>query len=476
MNRRQRRANDPSIQQKKEVYKLSNAGGYGVTMPNAAPATGMRPQVNPFMVPKKSGLNVFSQTFPNVYYVEWNLTTWRQACEQAIRMGYPISYAALTSWTFECSPFVQSLFRELEIGISNVPIAFFDSKGNTIDELTTEICQKKWFKDLLKEAIHSNFWGFSCINFDPIEGKIYKYPMQDIDPINRFLKQGTFNFSDGLRIEEHANLLFFQPSTNYESFLGWMQPITRSFIQMNLNKNNWVGAGRRLAFPLMMVGYQQADQQTNSLGEMYNPSKLDAETILAEADPTNGICYPYTIGPDGKMIKALDVDFADTKANAQAYKLYSDFNKEEKNDIREMIMTSTLTSSGGDKGSYSLGSIHMDKYESAISYTIENACAMLNDEFLRKLRVFYKNIPKDVYLAPNKAKEWSLDEVVKVVPILEKSGKKLTSKFFENMGLGEDFIKDAPITEKETPEFIEPETEMATNVKRTLFGGFKKKS
>ena len=475
MGRRERRQNDPQIRARAERFK-GGAGGYGVNLPGAKPAQGQHPQVNPFMIPKAAGLNIFSQTLPNSYYVDWNLQTWREACDQAIRMGLPVSYAALTSWTYECSPFVQSLFRELEVAISKIPIAFFDDKGNINEQLTSDICEQKWFRDLVKETIYANFWGFSCINFDPVEKKIYKYPMQDVDPINRFLKQGTYNFDDGIRIEDQANLLFVQPSTSYESFLGWMQPITRVFIQMNLNSNNWVAAGRRLAFPMMTVGYPQADNLKDVDGNLYNPFKAQAEAVIANADPTNGMVYGYTIGPDGKIVKSLEINYEGTGANAQAYKLYSDFNKEQKDDIREMIMLSTLTSSGGKVGSQALGRVHQDKYEDVIRYTIDQACAELNENWLIKIKQFYNGFPDGIQLKANKAKEWEIDDVVKLVPVLKESGKKFSDQFFENMGLGSDYLEDAPVQPTGEPSFNEPEAEMATQEKRSFFGSIKKKS
>jgi len=88
--RRQRRA---ALQ-----AQFSTGGGYGDGNKISRPASGMAPGVNPFMIPKSSGLNIITQAFPDNYYVEWDLSTWRAACDQAQKMGYPISYAALVNW------------------------------------------------------------------------------------------------------------------------------------------------------------------------------------------------------------------------------------------------------------------------------------------------------------------------------------------------------------------------------------------
>ena len=464
MTRRERRASDPEIQKKRETLGIqpgvtaqqygfgmpinttTPGGGYGIGNPGAMPASGQQPMVNPFMIPKDSGLSVISKTFPNNYYTAWDLSAWRAACEQAIRMGYPVSWAAMCAWTFESSAFVQSLFRELEVAVARIPIIFKDLKGNKIDELTTEICDKKWFRDLFKEGIFSKFWGFSVINIDPINEAIYKYPMQDVDPINRMLKSNTFAFYDGLRIEENANLLFFQPSTSYEAFLGWMQPITRAFIQMNTNNTNWMAAGRRLAFPIMMVGYPQDDTQTDRAGNPINAYRNQAEDIIKNSDPTNGLAFPYTIGPDGKMVRSIDVSFADgggTGAGSRQ-KIYQDFNNEQKQEIREMILLGTLSSSAGTTGSYALGSVHMEKYQMAIEHMVDETIALLNKEFLHKLKYFYKGFPDGVVLGVEEAKEYDISEIKQWADILKESGKKLSTAFFEKAGLSEEDIEDAP--------------------------------
>lgn len=467
-------ATSKARRERREQARLNGGGGYGWGNPGAKPSSGQTTHVNPFILPKEMGLSAISKTFPNNYYVEWNLTTWRQACEQARNMGYPISYAALTSWAYESSSFIQSLFRELEVSVSKIPILFKDDKGNTIEEVSKELTEKKWFRDLFKEVIFANFWGFSAINFDPIGEKIYKYPMQQIDPINRFLKENTFNFYDGMRIDEHPNLLFVQPSTNSESFLGWMQPITRAFIQMNLNNNNWTQAGMRLAFPLLTVGYPQNDGGIDSYGNEVNPYKTQAETIAANINPSEALVYPFVRDINGNVQKTIEIDSEGGMASGAgtAFKIFSEFNAEQKNEIREMILLSTLTSSAGKVGSQALGNVHMEKYESVIQYTVDTAIAILNDEFLKKIKVHYNNFPEGRF-AIDKAKQWDLEEIKTLAPILEKSGKKFTSNFFEAIGLNPEFIEDTTTELEPESTFVEPTVKMATD--RSLLGSILKK-
>ena len=458
-----------------ELTQLANqGGGYGLGFPNAKEAGGQRPTTNPVMQPKTAGLNLTTKVFPSNYYREWNLTTWRAACEQAMRMGYPIDYAAMTTWVFNCSPFIQHLFREIAIGIENSPVFLFDAKGNKIDEWSEELCSQSWFNTLRKEMIYAWFWGFSGLNFDPLKKEVYKYPQQNIDPINRFLKQSSFNMYDGINFDEYLNLLFVQPSTNYESFLGWMQPICRDFIQMNQNNNNWIAAGERMAYPLMEVYYPENSVGQDETDQTVNEYKLEAQNIAANANPQNAIVAPYTRNVDGTINKTIEVEYTTaTQGTAGAYRIYKDFNEEKKDDIMQMILLSTLTSSVGSKGSLALGDIHMQKLEQGIKSLVTWHVDELNKSFLGKIAQFYKNFPADAKFGTNKAKQYKLLEIKTMSEILTANGKQLTTEFFIDQGISPEYIEDGPVeTIKNNPN-EDKKVEMAT--KPGIFTGLKKK-
>ena len=466
MSRRERRLHDTEVQKKKAEFeknasmgplgdipsmtgsvwdKSGQGGGWGLGNPDAKPATGQRPATNPFMIPKAAGLTIQSQTYPNNYYVEWNLSTWRQVCDQVIRLGYTYPYATLVSWVYECSPFVRSLFRALGAAIGRVPFQIIDKKGNVLQDWTKELCQKPWQKEMDKEILFSHFWGFTGLNYDPIKGQVYKYPMQDIDPINRMLRQNTFAFYDGAKFDDYANLLFIQPSTSQESFLGWMQTIARMFIMMNLNLNSWAGAGKRLAFPMLAVGYPQNDgaMDPDTLATI-NPYKVQAENIAANIDPSKGIVFPYTLDERGNIIKSIQVEFEKPGTSASAHNIFKDFNDTAKDEIREFILGGTLTASAGSVGSRALGEVQERKFESVIDDLLEWILAFKNATQLPKLLQFYKNAPDGISFAIDQTKEWSLEEMKQLSEIVTKNGKRLSSTFFEAAGIPPEFLEDAP--------------------------------
>jgi hypothetical protein len=490
MGRNDRRRNDPEVQKRREAHLAGvgssspipsgkggsgTSGGWGVGNTKTQPATGNRPAVNPFMTPKGAGLNIISQTFPSNYYVSWDLSAWRSACDQAVKMGYTMALATMYSWTFESSPFIQSLFRALGSPIGKIPFLFVDEKGKELPEWTDELCNKSWQKELRKEIALAHFWGFSGLNIDPVNGKIYKYPQQDIDPINRLLKASTYSFNDGANFSDHENLLYVQPTTSYEGFLGWLQPITRSFIQMNQVKNNWSAASRRLAFPLMTVGYPQNDGAVDqATGIETNPYKTQAENVIANGDPSKGLVYPYTLDHNGHIVKALNIEFEKTGTNAKAHEIFKDFNEDEKNEIREMILGGTLNSSTAKSGSRALGEVHGDKLETIILDLTEFVETYLNDEYLKKIKKFYKNFPNGKFVA-NKAKQLSIEDITSLASVLQESGKRFTDSFFEANGLAREFFEDAPVPTGKPFQNDDDEDELSAVIASKSLLGLKKK-
>lgn len=450
----------------------SGTGGYGSGTKGAKPAGGTRPGVNPFVIPKTVGLQNTTQAYPSQYFVEWNLSTWRMACDQAIKQGYPIAYATLTTWAFECSPFIQALFNKLGTALDKIPFFVVDEQGNEVPEMTKELCSKPWHMQLRKEIVFAYFWGFSGLNFDPNKGKVYKYPQQQIDPINRMLKEDTFSFYSGTNFDDSDNLLFVQPSTNYESFLGWMQPITRSFIQMNVTSNNWVAAGRRLAFPVMTVGYPEDDGALDPNGNAINPYKTDAVAVAANLDPTQAQVYPYTIDAKGNVIKSVLIEFEKPGTGANMHRIYQEFNAQEKADIQEMIFGRSLSNNGGKGGNRALGEVEERALDDVILGLLEFVVAVLNNDFKPKISKFYNNLPDNWEFQYNKSKQLTIADIVAISGVVVSNGYKLTDEFFEAQGLSKDFIEKAPTPDEQPGKEVippkQPELQMA-GLKKKFF-------
>lgn len=444
-------------------------GGFGTVQPGTKTATG-NPLVNPFFIPKQSGQNIGSWVYPSQYIVEWDITRAREACDQAIKMGYTQQYATLTSWVYEKSPFVQSLFLKLGAAMDRVPFYIVDKKGEEIPELTDSLCNQQWQIKLRREILYSYFWGFSILNFDPIEGKCYKYPMQQIDPINRMLKANTFSFYDGAQVDEYPNLLFIQPSDNYEAFLGWMQPISFAFVEMNENNDNWIAAGRRSAYAQTVVYYPQDDGSLDPItGLPRNDYKQQAINISTNMNPKVGLVAPYTLNDKNEMQKSIVLESEKNGNSAQAYKIYTEFNQEYKSDIQTLVFGRSLTGgSSGKSGNRALGEIEERTLDDRVAELMPYVLATLNNEFKNKISQLYSNLPdiKNWDYSYNKSKQLSIADLQVMVASLSDGGFRPTAKFYEENGVSPDFFE--PMPQPKVDSLVKPDATFQMAVKKKL--------
>jgi hypothetical protein len=434
----------------KQTGNKTQGGGWAVGNPNGKAATGQQPAVNPWLIPKASGLNVISQTYPSNYFVEWDVSSHRIAADRVIKQGFTPDWATMVVWAFQSSPFIQSLFRTVETAVNSIDYYYTSESGEIMEDWTEELCRKTWHFNLRKEIAGSFFWGFRGINFDPIGEQLYVYPMQDIDPLNRFLRQNTYAFWDGTFFEENDNLLFIQPSTNDELFLGWMQPITRMFVQMNMNDTSWIAAGRKLAFPVFTLGYPESSNSKDANGNDYNPYKDEANTIASNLGPGSVVVFPFVRRADGEVQKNVEMTFEDPGTSNKAHSIYLDFNEDKKNEIREMVFGGTLTADAGDKGSRALGEVQERKLRKFLQPVTRFVTSYLNGEYKKKIQKYYKNMPKGNFTA-DEADQFTIEEIVAWSGVLNAAGKRFTGGFFEKNGIDPEFMEDAPEPVPEKP-------------------------
>lgn len=420
-----------------------NGGGWGVGNANGKAATGRQPAVNPWLIPKQSGLSVFSQTYPSNYFVEWTVSSQRMAADRVLKQGFTPDWATLTAWCYQSSPFVQSLFRTVESIVNAIDWYYVDKNGKVLEDWTEELCRKEWQFELRREICRAFFWGFTGLNFDPINEMLYKYPMQDIDPLNRFLRQNTYAFWDGVFFEEHDNLLFIQPSTSEEDFLGWMQAITRLFVQMNMMDTSWVAAARKLAFPVFTLGYPETASQRGPNNEEINPYKDEAEIIAKDLGPGSVVVFPYVRRADGEIQKNIEFQFEDPGTGQRAHSIFVDFDESKKNEIREMVLGGTLTADVGNSGSRALGEVQERKLRKMLQPVTRYVKSYLNKAFKRRISKYYENFPEGSF-TPDEAEQFTIEEIVAWNEVLASSGQRFTSNFFIKNGLDQEFFEESP--------------------------------
>ena len=457
----------------KELVRLkTQGGGWGLGNQNSIPAAGNTQTVSNWILPKSVGLDVISQMFPSNYLQEWDLTKCRLASDQVLKQGYTLQWDTLVTWVYQSSPFIQSVFEAIGAAVDRVEFFMTHKSGEKDDEWTNELCSKPYQRQIIREIVYGYFWGFTGINFDPLNGQMYKYPISVIDPINRMLKESTFVFSTGMNFNEAVNLLFIQPSTNTESFLGWMQPIARTFIQINNAMMNWGAAGRKAAIPIMQVGYPQSATKLDENGNEFNPARVEAEKLAANPDPSKGFVYPYSVDFQGNIQKSIQIDFTDNKSNMNMHKIFQELIKDFEAGIMQMVLGGTLTAEAGKFGTKGLGEVQERKFDAVIESKISYVISVLNSDFLPKISQFYRNMPADLEYSTDRTKKLTMDEIALLSATMAENGRRLTDEFFINNGI-------LPSDFEELPPSVIPEpfkeVEIKASNKEGFFGSLKKK-
>ena len=93
-------------------------------------------------------------------------------------------------------------------GVTKIPIEF--RKGGKTDEAISAQLRSPWFKQLRKDLIMSQFWGFSLMQFYTDDDGNIRYDLIDrkhYDPIHRKLLRFQGDI-DGISIDEFPNTLF----------------------------------------------------------------------------------------------------------------------------------------------------------------------------------------------------------------------------------------------------------------------------
>ena len=97
------------------------------------------------------------------------------------------------------------------------------------------------------------------------------------------------------------------------------------------------------------------------------------------------------------------------------YKIYSEFNDDMKNEIRELILGGTLSSSGSKSGSgsRSLGEVHERMFKQVVKSKMRKVLSILNGDFIPKISKFYdKSLPKAWRYDVNKSEQMTIEEKI----------------------------------------------------------------
>lgn len=222
-------------------------------------------------------------------------------------------------------------------GVTQIPIEF--QRNGKPDKVINKQLRSPWFKELRKELILSEFWGFSLlqlyveedqnIHFECINRKHY-------DPIKRKLLRFQGDM-DGVPVESFQNMLFI----GSERKLGIFAEILPAVLYKKGNIGDWARFCNIFGMPIREYTYDAGDEEARR--------RLIQD---ARRQGSNAV-YIHPKDSDLTLIEA-----GNKTGSSELYKTFAEY-WDSKMSIR--ILGNTLTTDVGSSGTQALGTVHKDE-------------------------------------------------------------------------------------------------------------------
>lgn len=225
-------------------------------------------------------------------------------------------------------------------GVTSFPIEF--RRDGVTDDVVTAQLRTPWFRELRKDIIMAEFWGFSLfqfytddegnIRFDLINRKHY-------DPVRgRLLRfQGD---QDGVPIDEFDNMMF----VGSERGLGIFAELLPAVLYKRGDMSDWAKFCNIFGMPIREYTYDAGDEEARR--------RLIAD---ARQQGTNA-AYIHPTGSELRLVEA-----GNKTGSGELYKQFADY-WDAKISIR--VLGNTLTTDAQDTGTQALGSVHHEEEQS----------------------------------------------------------------------------------------------------------------
>ena len=222
-------------------------------------------------------------------------------------------------------------------GVTKIPIEF--QRDGKVDETISKQLQSPWFKQLRKDLVLSEFWGYSLMQFWLDDEENIRYDLIDrkhYDPVHRkILKyQGDV---DGIDVDTYPNMLF----VGKERDLGIYSELLPAVLYKRGDMADWARFCNVFGMPIREYTYDAGDEA--------------ARRRLIDSARKQGTNAVY-IHPKDSDLKLLE---ASNKSGTSD--LYSKFAEYWDSKMSVRVLGNTLTTETKDTGTQALGTVHKEE-------------------------------------------------------------------------------------------------------------------
>lgn len=219
-------------------------------------------------------------------------------------------------------------------GVTRIPIEF--QRNGEPDDVINAQLRSPWFKQLRKDLIMSEFWGFTLVQFYLDEDNNIRYDLIDrkhYDPVRKTLLKFQ-NDQDGIPIDDFENCLF----VGTERGLGIFAELMPAVLYKRGDMADWAQFCNIFGMPIREYTYDAGDEKARK--------RLIQE---ARRQGTNAV-YIHPKDSELTLIEA-----GNKTGSSDLYKTFADY-WDSKISIR--VLGNTLTTDAKETGTQALGEVH----------------------------------------------------------------------------------------------------------------------
>ena len=222
-------------------------------------------------------------------------------------------------------------------GVTKIPIEF--RRNGVPDDAINNQIKSPWFKQLRKDLVMSEFWGFTLVQFFLNEEGNIRYDLinrKHYDPIHRKLLkyQGSM---DGVPIDDFPDMLF----VGSERDLGIYAELLPAVLYKRGDMSDWAQFCNIFGMPIREYTYDAGDEDAR-------------RRVIADAR-RQGANAAY-IHPKESELKLVEA--GNKTGSSELYRAFAEY-WDSKMSIR--VQGNTLTTDAKSTGTQALGSVHKEE-------------------------------------------------------------------------------------------------------------------
>ena len=224
-------------------------------------------------------------------------------------------------------------------GVTRLPIEF--QRNGKPDDVINAQLHSPWFKELRKDIIMSEFWGFTLVQFYLDDEGNIRYDLIDrkhYDPVRKVLLKFQDD-QDGVSIDNFSNCLF----VGSERGLGIFAELMPAILYKRGDMADWAQFCNVFGMPIREYTYDAGDEAARR--------RLIAD---ARRQGSNAV-YIHPKDSDLTLVES-----GNKTGSSDLYKTFADY-WDSKISIR--VLGNTLTTDAKETGTQSLGTVHKEEEE-----------------------------------------------------------------------------------------------------------------